>query len=535
MAEHGFRKFIITVTCVSVALLELIDTSIVNVALPHMMGSLSATLTEVSWVVTGYVIANVIIIPLTDWFSSELGRKRYFLGSILLFVLASALCGQATSITELVIFRILQGVGGAALITISRVILIETYPPEELGLANALFGLGAVVGPTIGPTLGGWLTDHLSWRWIFYVNLPVGIVAFVLSLIFITDADYEEKTKKIDWPGILFLVVGVGSLQTVLERGQDDDWFSSHFILTLSVIAAVGIILFIIRELTTEKPVVDLKVLRHPSLAFGSIFITILGFGLYGSVFAFPLFTQRLLGYSALQTGLILLPGGIATAMMMPIVGILLKRGVKPQILAASGFSIFFIFCWMLSHLTMASGPHNFFLPLIVRGVGLGFLFVPLTTIAFTGVKGKELSLGSGLMNMFRQLGGSFGVALIGTFLERREAFHRTMLGSHVNMYSPMTQDRIAQFTNGFISKGSDLSTAHDQALKAIDYILQQQSALMSYNDTFFIVGVFFLICLPLLLFTFRKKKNDHAAPAIPVTEQVIANQNNKELQPETV
>ena len=535
MAEHGFRKFIITITCISVALLELIDTSIVNVALPHIMGSLSATLTEVSWVVTGYIVANVIIIPLTDWFSNEFGRKRYFLGSILLFVLASALCGQATSITELVIFRILQGVGGAALITISRVLLIEAYPPEELGLANALFGLGAVVGPTIGPTLGGWLTDHLSWRWIFYVNLPVGIIAFMLSLIFIADAEYEEKTKKVDWLGIIFLVIGVGSLQTVLERGQDDDWFSSHFILMLTIVAAVGIILFIIRELTAKKPVVDLRVLRHPSLALGSIFITILGFGLYGSVFAFPVFTQRLLGYSALQTGLILLPGGLATAAMMPVVGTLLKRGVKPQILAFAGFSIFFIFCWMLSHLTMASGPSNFFWPLIVRGVGLGLLFVPLTTIAFTGVHGKELSLGSGLMNMFRQLGGSFGVALIGTFIERREAFHRTMLDSHINIYNPVAHDRIAQFTGGFVSTGSALSTAHEQALKAIDFTLQQQSALMSYNDTFFMVGVFFLICLPLLLFTFRKKKPGEGQSAVPAVKPVMNNQKTKELQPETV
>jgi DHA2 family multidrug resistance protein len=531
MAEQGFRKFIITVTCVSVALLELIDTSIVNVALPHMMGSLSATLTEVSWVVTGYVIANVIIIPLTDWFSSELGRKRYFLGSILLFVIASAFCGQATSITELVIFRILQGVGGAALITISRVIIIETYPPEELGLANALFGLGAIVGPTIGPTIGGWLTDHLSWRWIFYVNLPVGIIAFILSLIFISDTGYKEKTKKIDWWGILFLVVGVGSLQTVLERGQDDDWFSSHFILALSIIAVIGIVLFIIRELTAEKPVVDLKVLRHPSLALGSIFITILGFGLYGSVFVFPVFTQQLLGYSALQTGLILLPGGIATAMMMPLAGILLKKGVKPQVLAAFGFALFFIFCWMLSHLTMASGPNNFYWPLIIRGMGLGFLFVPLTTIAFTGVTGKELSLGSGLMNMFRQLGGSFGVALIGTFVERRDAFHRTMLDSHVNRYNPVMRVRVTKFTGGFVSKGSALSTAHDQAFKAIDFTLRQQSALMSYNDTFLIVGVFFLICIPLLLFTFIRKKDKGNQKGLQPSNKKISMKENKAVK----
>ncbi len=534
MAEQGFRKFIITITCVSVAMLELIDTSIVNVALPHMMGALSATLTQVSWVVTGYVIANVIIIPLTDWFSTEFGRKKYFLGSIVLFVLASGLAGQSTSITELIVFRILQGVGGAALITISRVILIEAYPPEELGLANALFGLGAVVGPTIGPTLGGFLTDHYSWRWIFYVNLPVGIIAFLLSLMFVSDVEYEKKAKKIDWLGILFLVVGVGSLQTVLERGQDDDWFSSRFIVMLTIVAVIGIIAFIVRELTADKPVVDLKVLRHPSLAFGSIFITILGFGLYGSVFAFPVFTQRLLGYTALQTGLILLPGGIATAMMMPVVGVLLKKGVKPQILAAIGFSVFFIFCWMLSHLTMVSGPPDFFWPLVIRGLGLGFLFVPITTIAFTGVKGKELSLGSGLMNMFRQLGGSFGVALIGTFIERREAFHRTILDSNINPYNPVAQSRISAYTHGFYSKGSAWMTAHSQAYKALDYTLMQQSALMSYNDTFLIVGVFFLFCLPLLLFTLRKKKNKARDPVAEKQEVDLAIL-DMELEPERV
>ncbi|HKJ30761.1 MAG TPA: DHA2 family efflux MFS transporter permease subunit [Balneolales bacterium] len=534
MAEQGFRKFIITITCVSVAMLELIDTSIVNVALPHMMGSLSATLQQVSWVVTGYVIANVIVIPLTDWLSSELGRKKYFLGSIVLFVLASGLAGQATSITELVVFRIMQGVGGAALITISRVILIEAYPPEELGLANALFGLGAVVGPTIGPTLGGWLTDHYSWRWIFYVNLPVGIVAFLLSMIFVTDVPYEIKNKKVDWLGILFLVVGVGSLQTVLERGQDDDWFSSKFILILTIIAVIGIILFIVRELTAEKPVVDLKVLRHPSLAFGSIFITILGFGLYGSVFAFPVFTQRLLGYTALQTGLILLPGGIATAMMMPVVGILLKRGVKPQVLAFIGFSVFFLFCWMLSHLTMVSGPSDFFWPLVIRGLGLGFLFVPITTIAFTGVQGKELSLGSGLLNMFRQLGGSFGVALIGTFIERREAFHRSTLVSHINNYDFLSRSRISELTHGFMANGSAATTAHSQALKAMDFSLMQQSALMSYNDTFLIVGVFFLFCLPLLLFTLKQRKVKRSENQASLPNEIIETEST-ELQAEMV
>lgn len=508
MAEHGFRKYIITITAISCAMLELIDTSIVNVALPHIMGNIGATLSEVSWVVTGYVVANVLVIPLTDWFSSLFGRKNYFTGSILLFVVASALCGQSTTLWEIVTFRILQGVGGAALITISRVILIEAYPEEELGLANALFGLGAVVGPTIGPTLGGWLTTHYSWPWIFYINVPVGIVAFLMATAFVTDADYDEKIHKVDWWGIAFLMLGVGSLQIVLERGEDNDWFATTYILVLTIVAVVGILAFIIREMRARQPIVDLRVLKNRPLAIGSLFMFILGFGLYGSIFAFPVFTQNLLGYSALDTGLILLPGGLMTAFMMPIVGVMLRRNVSPQLLAAIGFVIFFIFSWMLAHETMASGIDDFFWPLIIRGVGLGCLFVPISTIAFTGVKGKALSTGSALLNMTRQLGGSFGVALIATFIDRRQAFHRNTLVEHVSRYNEATRERIAALTQGFHSAGASMIEAKHQAYAALNGIVRQQSALMSYNDTFLVVGFFFLICLPLLLFTFKKKKD---------------------------
>lgn len=508
MAESGFRKFVITITAISCSLLELIDTSIVNVALPHIMGNIGATLSEVSWVVTGYVVANVIVIPMTDWLSSIFGRKKYFTGSILLFVLASVLCGQSTTLVEIVSFRILQGVAGAALITISRVILIEAYPPEELGLANALFGLGAVVGPTIGPTLGGWLTTHYSWPWIFYVNVPVGIAAFILATIFVSDADYDIKVEKHDWWGISLLIIGIGSLQIVLERGQDDDWFSSGFIIIMTILAVIGVIAFLWREITADHPILNFSILKHRPLAVGEIFIFILGFGLYGSIFAFPVFTQRLLGYSALQTGLILLPGGIATALMMPVVGIMLRKGVKPQFLAAFGFSGFFIFCWMLSKETMASGQADFFWPLIVRGLALGMLFVPISTIAFTGVKGKALSQGSALLNMTRQLGGSFGVALIATFIERRQAFHSQILTSDVTPYSQVTRMRLHALVNGFQSTGSAHGVAQLQAYKVIDLIIRQQSALLSYNDTFLIVGVFFLVCLPLLFFTSKHKGN---------------------------
>ncbi|HKK46982.1 MAG TPA: DHA2 family efflux MFS transporter permease subunit [Balneolaceae bacterium] len=513
MAERGFRKFIITFTVITASLLELIDTTIVNVALPDIMGNLGATLAEVSWVVTGYVVANVIVVPMTGWFSARFGRKHYFAVSILIFVAASALCGQATGIWELVIFRAIQGIGGGALLATSQSILVETFPPEELGLANALFGLGAVVGPTIGPTLGGWLTDHFSWPWVFYVNVPVGLLAFFLTMIYIDNPDYEHTTKKVDWWGIGLLITGVGALQVVLERGESEDWFATTYIVILTVLAIVGLVGFVWRELTAENPIVDLKVLKYRNLALGSFFVFILGFGLYGSVFVFPVFTQNLLGLSALDTGLILLPGGIATMFMMPIIGVSLKRRVPPQYIAIAGMVIFFIFSVMLSHETLSSGMGDFFWPLILRGIGLGCLFVPLTTIALSGLKGKDIAQGAGLTNMIRQLGGSFGVALIATFIDRRNAYHRSVLVEHISQYNAVARQHIQQFTDFFTASGSASMEAQAKAYKVMDLTVMKQMYLMSYTDAFYIVGIFFLLCIPLLFLTKHNKGGGSAAP----------------------
>src|SRR5437868_277723 len=344
MSETGARKWIITITVILASLIELIDTSIVNVALPQMMGNLGATLDEVAWVVTAYVVANVIVIPMTGWLSSVFGRRNYFAGSIVLFTIASFFCGHAVGIWELVVFRFIQGVGGGALLSTSQSIMVETFPPEELGLANGLFGLGVVVGPTIGPTLGGWITDNYSWPWIFYVNIPIGIVATFLTLTFIPDPKEKHPVGRIDWAGIGLLVTGIGSLQVVLERGEREDWFAAPYIVALAIAAAVGIVGFVWRELTAEHPVVNLRVLKDRSLAVGTLFTFILGFGLYSSVFIFPVFIQNLLGFTAMQTGLILLPGSLATAVMMPVVGKLMQRGFPAQIMNAAGFICFFLF-----------------------------------------------------------------------------------------------------------------------------------------------------------------------------------------------
>jgi DHA2 family multidrug resistance protein len=512
MPQQGANKWIITITVILASMIELIDTSIVNVALPQMMGNLGATLDQIAWVVTGYVVANVIVIPMTSWFATVFGRRNYFVGSLILFTVASFFCGHATTLWEMVLFRFIQGAGGGAMLSTSQAILVETFPPEELGLANALFGLGVVVGPTVGPTLGGWITDSYSWRWIFYVNLPIGIVAILMAMAFIPDPKEVRQITGVDWAGIGLLILGIGSLQIVLERGESEDWFSARYIMILAFVAVLALAGFIWRELTAANPVVDLRVFRDRSLAVGTIFTFILGFGLYSSVFIFPVFAQTLLGFTAMQTGLILLPGSLATAVMMPVVGKLLQKGVRPQILNALGFICFFLFTFLLSHSTLASDRQDFFWPLILRGIGLALLFVPLTTVALSGLRGKDIAQGAGLTNMMRQLGGSFGVALVATYIQRRSWTHRVNLLSHVSVYDTAVRERLAAMTQGLVAKGSDLFGAQRQAYAALEGAVLKQTLLLSYMDAFRIVGIFFLCCIPLLL-VFKRGRGDAAGP----------------------
>ena len=368
MAETGFKKWIITITVITAALLELIDTTIVNVSTPQIMGNLGATLEDIAWLTTGYAVANVIILPMSGWLGSRFGRKNYFLASIIIFTIASFLCGNATNLEELVAFRILQGLAGGGLISTSQAILLETWPKEEIGTATALFGLGAVVGPTVGPTIGGYITDHFAWPWIFYVNIPVGALAAYFTYTYVKQTPKNNKLP-VDWWGILLLAIAVGSLQTLLEKGEGEDWFSTPYITVLACTSVIGLLLFIWRELTTEHPIVNFKIMRHRSFSVGMFTSFILGFGLYGSVFVFPVFCQNLLGFSAQQTGEILFPGGLVTIVMMPFVGKMLQRGVPAQFMATIGMVLFFIFSLMLSKSTLSSGTGEFFWPLVIRGV----------------------------------------------------------------------------------------------------------------------------------------------------------------------
>ena len=329
LVEYGSRRVIITLTAIMCALLEIVDTTIVNVALNDMKGNLGASTAEVGWVITAYAIGNVIVVPMTSWLSQKFGRRNYFAASIILFTFCSFLCGNANGIAELVLFRFLQGVGGGALLVTSQTIITESYPAEKRGMAQAIYGLGVIIGPTLGPPLGGYIVDSFSWPYIFYINIPIGIIATLLTLQFVKSPKYADAKvqKGIDWWGIIFLASAVGSLQYVLERGQEDDWFNDPFITLFAVVALLGMFFFIWRELTVKNPIVELRVLKNRNLAVGTVLSFILGFGLYGSTFIIPLYTQSTLGWTALQSGMLMIPAALTTAFMMPIIGKLLQQG----------------------------------------------------------------------------------------------------------------------------------------------------------------------------------------------------------------
>jgi len=513
MAVKGATKWIITVTVILCSMLELIDTSIVNVVTNEIMANLGATMNEVSWVISAYSIANVIIVPMTGWLSRVFGRRNYYVISVAIFTIASFMCGHSGNIWELVAWRFVQGIGGGALLATSQAILVETFPAEEIGLANAIFGAGVVLGPTIGPALGGYIVDNMSWQWIFYVNIPLGAIAIPLALKYITGKkqiqDASNK-KPVDWWGIALLAIGIGSLQLVLEQGEREDWFESKMIVAASVIAVFGILLFIWRELSCKHPIVDLRVLKNRSLASGTFLMFIMGYGLYASIFVYPIFVQQFLGFTATQTGMSLLPGALVSAFFMPFIGMLLKKGVSAKLLILAGFVLFALFTYQSgTAMTSTSGEHDFFWPLIIRGIALGFVFAPLSTISLVGLEGDDLSQGSGLTNMMRQLGGSFSVAICSVQIEHAYAQHRSTILSHVSPYDLTVQERMQQLTSLFRYKDYALNAAHDAALKAMDCSVYKQAMIISYMDVFIYLGVFFVICAPMVLLAKNMKKGE--------------------------
>ena len=515
LVEYGFRRVIITITAVLCALLEIVDATIVNVALTDMRGNLGATLTDVAWVITAYAIANVIVIPMTSWLSQQFGRRNYFAASIILFTVSSFLCGNATSIWELVAFRFIQGLGGGALLVTAQTIITESYPKAKRGMAQAIYGMGVIVGPTLGPPLGGYIVDNFSWPYIFYINIPLGIIATFLTITFVKSPKYGEKLKanQVDWWGILFLSAFIGSLQFVLEHGQQDDWFNDNVIVFLSAVSVFGLLAFIWRESTYKYPIVNLSVLKDANLRIGTIMTFILGFGLYGSTLIIPIYTQSILGWTATDAGLLLIPGSITTAFMMPIIGKLIQRGVPQGYMVAVGFFIFFGFTfWMRNIMTVDTGEEHMFWPLILRGIGLGLLFVPITTLSLSTLNGKNIGEGAAFTGMMRQLGGSFGIALITTFITRFSQEHRVNLIANLDITKVELQNRIQQLQAGFISKGFSPNESLAKAYQVIDFSVTKQSTVMSYMDIFLYLGILFLLCVPIILFI--KKSTNKIDPA---------------------
>lgn len=518
LVEYGFRRVIITITAVLCAILEIVDTTIVNVALNNMRGSLGASLTDVAWVITAYAIANVIVIPMTSWLSQQFGRRNYFAVSIIIFTVASFLCGNANNIWELVAFRFIQGLGGGALLVTAQTIITESYPVAKRGMAQAIYGMGVIVGPTLGPPLGGYIVDHFSWPYIFYINIPIGIIATLLTLSFVKSPKYGDKLKasQVDWWGIFLLTAFIGSLQYVLEHGQQDDWFNNSTIVMLSVISVFGLLLFIWRELTYKHPIVNLRVLKDTNLRIGTIMCFILGFGLYGSTFIIPIYTQSVLGWSALDAGLLLIPSSITTGIMMPFIGKMIQRGVPQAYMVAAGFLLFFFFTyWMQQVITPDSGEEHLYWPLILRGIGLGLLFVPISTLSLSTLKGKSIGEGAAFTGMMRQLGGSFGIAIITTFIARFNQEHRVNLISHLNSSSYEVQKAVQQLKMGFMSKGYSENEALAKAYKAIEYKVMVQSSVLSYMDIFLYLGALFLLCIPFILLIKKGKNKINPADAM--------------------
>jgi DHA2 family multidrug resistance protein len=509
MAKITLDKWMVIVAVVMGAMVQGISTSSVNVSLIQMMGNLGVSLEDVSWVVTAFTAANVIMITMSGWMSVKFGQKNYFIASIVAFTVASVLCGISTNLPELIAFRILQGLGGGGLLSVAQSILIKSFPKEQIGMANAIFLVGMIVGPSIGPTLGGYITDNLSWHWIFFLNVPVGIVAAVLSFYFIKEPEHKGGTGNMDWFALSLLVVTIGSLQILLSKGQSEDWFESRYITIITISSIVAGIFFVWRQLSVSYPILNIRLLKNNQFAVGTVFSFIQGIGLYASVFIVPIFCQTLLGYTSQQTGWLMLPGSLAAGVMMPLVPVIIKKtGISLVLLAGIGFALFIVFVWQLSGMNLNTNANNFFWPLIIRGIGLGLLFVPLLTITLFPLHSKDIPQGAAMTNMVRQLGGSFGIAMATTFISVRSVFHYSHLSEHISIYSQSTYDRLNAYTGLFVSKGKDIGSAQLSSVAALKGSVYKQAMVLTYNDVFIIVGVFFAICIPLLLLFRLKDKN---------------------------
>jgi DHA2 family multidrug resistance protein len=501
------NKWIITLTVMLPTLIEIIDTSVVNVALDHIRGSLSAGLDESTWTITSYLVSNAIIIPMSGWLSRRYGRKRYLMFSIAMFTVSSFLCGSAWSLESLVFFRILQGIGGGALQPISQAILLETFPPKQHGIAMAAFGVGIMFGPIVGPLLGGWITDNWSWHWIFYINVPIGIISIFLAAMFITDPPYMKgESMKVDYWGFGLLAVGLGALQIVLDKGQQDNWFDATYIVWLTAIAVICISLFIIVELYyAEHPIVDLRTFRNGSFRIGNAIMFFGFFNLFASIVLLPIYLQTLMGYTAYLSGVVLGPGGLATLIALPLAGRLVTK-INPKALLTFGMIVNAYATWLMAHFTLTADFATVIWPRVVLGIGMGFFFIPLTTLTMSGIPKEEMGNASSIYNLLRNLGGSFGVAFVTTILARRAQFHQSRLVEHATPYDPNFQIAMQQNMHYLQAQGVPPSQLESGSLAMIYQELLRQASMLSFNDAFLLTCGIMLLMLPFIQFMKRPK-----------------------------
>jgi DHA2 family multidrug resistance protein len=500
------NPWIVAIAVMFGTFMEVLDTTVVNVSLPHIAATMSATIDEATWVLTSYLVANAIILPMTGWLASTFGRKRLLMMSVTGFTITSFLCGIAPNLGSLIAFRILQGATGGALQPLSQAILLESFQPHERGKAMGFWGLGIVVAPILGPVVGGWLTETYSWRWVFYINLPVGIASIVMTQLFIFDPSYlRRQVEKVDYWGIGMLVVGIGSLQYVLDKGQEADWFASRSILILSIVSAVTLLVLLYHEWTTDHPIIDLRVFKERSYATGVFLMTMLGFVLYGSLVLLPIMLQTVLGYPAVAAGIAMAPRGIGSLVMMPIVGMLTSK-VDVRKLLAIGFTVAGVTLIWLGQLNLQAGYWDIFWPQLLQGTGLALTFVPLTTVSMQAIPPERMGNATSLFNLMRNIGGSVGIAVTGTLLVRQRQTVAAVLGQRITAYDPESQAMLAQLKAAFMARGVDAVTAGERANGALHGILIQQASMVSFVWLFQLLGIIFLLLLPLILIMRRPK-----------------------------
>jgi len=498
-AKH-INPWIIAISVMLATFMEVLDTTVVNVSLPHIAGSLSATIDEATWALTSYLVANAIILPMTGWLASVFGRKRLLMLSVIGFTGASFLCGLAPTLGSLIFFRIVQGATGGALQPLSQAVLLEAFAPQDRGKAMGFWGLGVVVAPILGPVLGGWLTDSYSWRWVFYINIPVGIASLVMTKLYIFDPPYlRQEKRRIDYWGIGMLAVGIGTLQFVLDKGQEADWFSSRLITGLAIVSAVTLVVLIVHLLRTDDPVVDLRVFKERSYAVGVFLMTVVGFVLYGSLVLLPIMLQTLLGYPSLQAGIAMAPRGVGSFFMMPLTGLMTGKFDARKLLTI-GLIVGGVTLLWLSLLNLQAGYWDIFWPQIIQGAGLSLLFVPLTTVSMDRIPREKMGNATSLFNLMRNIGGSIGIAVTGTMISRQTRVVTATLGEHVSIYDPASQQMFLQMRGAFMAAGADMVTATNRAYAALFGMLSRQAAMVSFVSLFQLLGIVFLLLIPLVL-----------------------------------